>query len=144
MQYAISENEIPDELWKALLQEKIAEADTVEFNQLFKNGELTDEINALNACLTKKHMGKHKIYSGFQTYRYSLSESVIDFILSKQQLGWLNYEFEDFALLKGETEILATITHERYLFLLLDEEQRQYWNARGFDFGELFELQPKP
>lgn len=134
-QYSISEN-INEEKWTYLLSSRMREADAVEFNILYQPNKLQIELAELEPYLILKGKRKDKIYISGEFRRYRLSSEVKEFIFSKSYKSWYNYQFEDLSLLKNETEVLATITHENYVILLMTEEERQELNAQGFDFGD--------
>ena len=141
--YALLENLQDNKKWLDLLNIYIDKADFVEFNTLFDPQKLNPEIQAIESDLVEKGTRQGKIFSSGIFQRFKLIEKVKNFILSRQYQDWQNYQFEDLSLLNGKIEILATITHENYIFALMDEQQRKYLLENGFDFGDLQELEIK-
>jgi hypothetical protein len=143
MKYALTETLDDNTKWLELLTDKLSNAEFVEFNVLYRQNRFNPEIEELEGELINEGKRKDKVYPSGSYRRYRLTEKVKKFILAKEYQSWLNYQIEDLSLIKDGKEILATITHENYIFILATEEERLQWNTRGFDFGELFELQKK-
>jgi len=77
---------------------------------------------------------KDKVYPSGEYIRYRLSKEVIDFVRSKELSHWRNYPLEDISFLKDGVEILATISHEDYVILLMSVEEKETRNRQGFHF----------
>lgn len=140
MKYALSDSLKNHLKWLELLKLKMQEAEYVEFNTLFAYNDLIPELEALKVDLIAEGRRKDKLYASGKFRRYNLTQRMKDFLLSKSYASWSGFQFEDLSLLKGNKEILATITHENYIFILTTEEERKKLNEAGFDFGELFDL----
>ena len=140
MKYSLTESLKAHDKWVELLTEKMKEAEYVEFNTLYDYSNLLPELEDLKSELVEEGRRKDKIYPSGKYRRYKLTSKLKDFILSKKYDSWANYQFEDLSLIKNEKEILATITHENYIYIMTTDEERKEFNKRGFDFGELFEL----
>ena len=140
MKYSLMDSFKNHEKWLELLRLKMKEADYVEFNTLYAYNDLLPELAALKEDLVSEGRRKNKIYPSGKYRRYRLTEKMKDFIFSRSYTSWSGYQFEDLSLLKGEVEILASITHENYIFIQTTEEERKELNKAGYDFGELFEL----
>ncbi len=139
--FALSESIADNQKWIKLLSTYLEQADFVEFNTLYDSTNLNPELEALKPDLVEQGRRSDKIYSSGIFRRYKLSSRVKDFILSKPYKDWNNYQFEDLSLLKDGTEILATITHENYVFAQMFEQERVELNKQGFEFGELRDIE---
>ncbi|MBK8390720.1 MAG: hypothetical protein IPL23_16150 [Saprospiraceae bacterium] len=140
MKYALTETLTDHNMWIELLKMKWNEAEFVEFNTLFKYDLLNLELEELKIDLVAEGKRKDKIYASGKFRRYKITDSIKNFVWHKEYLTWKNYQFEDLSLLKNNVEILATITHENYIFISISEQERVVLNEKGYDFGELFEL----
>jgi len=140
MKYALTETLTDHNMWIELLKMKWNEAEFVEFNTLFKYDLLNLELEELKIDLVAEGKRKDKIYASGKFRRYKITDSIKNFVWHKEYLTWKNYQFEDLSLLKNNVEILATITHENYIFISISEQERVFLNEKGYDFGELFEL----
>jgi DNA-binding LytR/AlgR family response regulator len=120
--------------WQYLINYAFKKADTVEFNILNSNQELTPEIEALSNDLIEKSERRNKIYPSGSYLRYKLTDNIKNFIKAKQYKDWYNYNIEDISFLKNDKEFLATITHENYVILQSTEEQREQLKEEGFNF----------
>ncbi|MBK8634829.1 MAG: hypothetical protein IPN72_15180 [Saprospiraceae bacterium] len=140
MKYALTETLTDPNMWIELLKMKWNEAEFVEFNTLFKYDLLNLELEELKIDLVAEGKRKDKIYASGKFRRYKITDSIKNFVWHKEYLTWKNYQFEDLSLLKNNVEILATITHENYIFISISEQERVFLNEKGYDFGELFEL----
>ena len=105
----------------------------VKFEELYNDVQLKIDLVA-------EGKRKDKIYASGKFRRYKITDSIKNFVWHKEYLTWKNYQFEDLSLLKNNVEILATITHENYIFISISEQERVFLNEKGYDFGELFEL----
>lgn len=137
--YALTETVKDNQLWFELLKSKIKESDYAEFNLLYRK-DLLPEIKKLENHLVDKGSRQDKIYVSGEFRRYELTDEVIEFIVSKPYKKWNNYQLEDLSLIKNNIEVLATITHENYIFVRMTEEERIRYNSKGYEFGELFEI----
>ncbi|MCX2742022.1 hypothetical protein [Pontibacter anaerobius] len=138
--FALSESIAENEKWIALLIPYLEQADSVEFNTLYDPTNLNQELESLKSDLIEEGERSDKIYPSGIYRRYRLSERVRKFILSKPYKDWSNYQFEDLSLMKDGAEILATITHENYVFAQMTEEERKEFNEKGYEFGLLQEI----
>lgn len=138
--FALSESIAENEKWIAILTHYLEQADSAEFNTLYDPTNLNQELESLKADLTEEGERTDKIYPSGIYRRYRLSERVREFILSKPYKDWSNYQFEDLSLMKDGAEILATITHENYVFAQMTEEERKEFNEKGYEFGQLQEI----
>jgi hypothetical protein len=138
--FALSESIVTDERWFELLNTYLEKADFAEFNLLYDSLELIQEIEVIEPDLIEESERKNKIYSSGTSRRYRLTERVKKFILSKSYKDWSNYQLEDLSLIKDNVEILATITHENYVFAQMNEEERERLNEQGYDFGVLHNI----
>jgi len=84
--------------------------------------------------MVEKSKIRNKIYPSGHSLKYRLTNSVKDFIRSKQCDEWNNYNLEDISFLKDDKEFLATITHENQIILQTTEKQRNELKEKGFDF----------
>lgn len=137
--FALSESIADNQQWLILLSIYLEQADFAEFNVLYSPTNLNPELEALEPDLVEAGKRSDKFYASGDFRRYRLSPRVKEFILSKPYNAWRNYQFEDLSLLKDGTEILATITHENYIFACMSEQERADLNVQGFEFGALQE-----
>ncbi len=128
-------NQDDDEKWFYLLDIVFPKCNTVEFNILLKGYDTVSEIVKLSKYLIQKRKKKEKVFVSGYSVEYLLNDSLKHFIKSKRYIDWQNYYFEDIALLQNGKEILSTITHENYVIMLMDENQRNELNSKGFDFS---------
>ncbi len=75
-----------------------------------------------------------KIYQSGSILRFHLTDNIKRFILQKAYSDWKNYFIEDVCFLSEGREILSTVSHEDYIIMPLNEDQRQNLNNKGFDF----------
>ncbi|SFG62987.1 hypothetical protein [Pontibacter chinhatensis] len=137
--FALSESIADNKQWLILLNAYLGQADFAEFNVLYDPTNLLPELEALEPDLVEAGKRSDKFYASGSFRRYRLSPRVKDFILSKPYNAWRNYQFEDLSLLKDGTEILATITHENYIFARMSEQERAELNRQELEFGALQE-----
>lgn len=122
--------------WIFLLKTIIPLSDEVCFNALFKNYKDINEIAILAEDLIFEGKIKNKIYSSGISLKYKLSSKLQRFIKSKLYGEWYNYHLEDISFFANGKEILATITHENHIIMLLDEKERMTLNNEGLNFDE--------
>jgi hypothetical protein len=120
--------------WEYLLDYIFNQADQVEFNILRHNEPVPTEISAISDDLIGFDKRKNKIYYRRTSVKYSLTNQVKAFIKSKQYQEWHNYYYEDMSFLLHSQEILATITHEDYVIMMLTKEQKIELTNLGYDF----------
>ena len=123
-----------NEKWQYLLSLVVTECDHVAFNVLQKNFESVLEKDLINEAETLNYKKNEKIYSSGKQLLFPLNEKVLKFINSKEYNEWKNFCIEDPSFMKDGKEILATITHENYIIMLLSEKQRVMLNSKGFEF----------
>jgi hypothetical protein len=123
-----------NEKWNYLLNYSFQIADAVEFNLLFRNQKLPNEIQSLFVDLIEKKKDTNKIYFSGESLKFRLTDRIKDFIKSKKYSDWKNYYLEDISFIKGTTEFFATITHENYIILQMTQSQRSELNQNGFNF----------
>ena len=121
-------------MWEQLLDYIFKIADQVEFNILIKNEPVPFEISALSDDLIGFEKRKNKVYSTGMSVKYSLTNQVKAFIKSKQYKEWYNYYYEDMSFLLNNQEILATITHENHVIMMLTEDKKNELTNLGYDF----------
>ncbi len=138
--FALSESIADNQQWLTLLNIYLEQADFVEFNVLYDPSNPEPELEALEPDLVEAGIRSDKFYASGDFRRYRLSPRVKDFILSKSYNAWQNYQLEDLSLLKDGMEILATITHENYIFARISEQERTALNRQGLEFGALQEI----
>ncbi|PTX22267.1 hypothetical protein C8N40_10189 [Pontibacter mucosus] len=138
--FALSESIADNQKWLILLNIYLEQADFAEFNVLYDPSNLLPELEALEQDLVEAGKRNDKFYASGTSRKYRLSSRVKDLILSKPYNAWRNYQFEDLSLLKDGMEILATITHENYIFARMSEQERAELNGQGFEFGALQEI----
>jgi len=132
--YYIDNSIESDEQWKFLLNLVFKVADTIEFNILMKSYKSILDKELLSE-VPQVFPGKTgKIYSTSKYIQFPLTDVMRNFMLLKKYSEWYNYCIEDPAFLKEGKELLATITHENYVIMLLSEEQRGVLNSKGFNF----------
>lgn len=136
--FALSESIADNQQWLTLLNIYLEQVDFVEFNVLYDPS--NPELEALEPDLVEAGKRSNKFYASGDFRRYRLSLRVKGFILSKPYNAWRNYQFEDLSLLKDGTEILATITHENYVFARMSKQERTALNKQGLGFGALQEI----
>jgi len=135
--YALAESHTNDELWRLLLTSRMAKSKYAEFSRLFGDPKKDKLVSELMPDLEKVFVVEHKIYGRVERWRFFLTDNVSNFIMSKKYSDWLNFPFEDLSLNSEEVILLATITHENFIFIATDEKERNSLNALGFDFGDL-------
>ena len=123
-----------DEKWYHLIDMVINKSDSVEFNILYKNIESVPEIKNLSHHLIEKGKRKNKIFSSGEYLKFHLKEEMKDFIRSMKYSEGFNYYIEDISFIESNVEILATITHENYVIMLLSENQKNDLNKQGYNF----------
>ena len=123
-----------DKKWQMLLDWSFEIAEYVEFNVLYTNQELTEEIEKLSKFLVEKIKRKNKIYPSGYSMRYKMCNELKEFIQSKKYKDWLNYNFEDISFINSEIEFFATITHENFIIIKMSNNQRKIFNAFGCNF----------
>jgi len=136
-----------DEKWLFLLRMVLYDSDYVEFNVFKKGFNKIPEIESILKHIIDTASPKQKIYLRDNFIRYVLHEDVIKFILSKKYIDWKNFYLEDISFFKDEMEIFATITHENYVIMLLNEAQYNDLNSKGYNFTYFlpanFSIRPK-
>jgi len=120
--------------WEYLLDYVFEKADQVEFNILRKNDPVPFEISAISDDLIGFEKRKNKMFYRGMSAKYSLTIQVKAFIKSKQYKEWFRYYYEDISFLLHNQEILATITHEDHVIMLLTETQKNELTNLGYDF----------
>jgi hypothetical protein len=123
-----------DEKWLFLLRMVLYESDLVQFNVLKKDFDNIPEIVSISKYIVDTAKPIQKIYPRRNFIRYTLHEDVKMFILSKRYMDWKNYYLEDISFFKNDLEIFATITHENYVIMLLNEAQYNDLNSKGYNF----------
>src|SRR5690606_39204492 len=93
--FALSESVAENEKWIVLLTYYLVQADSVEFNTLYDQNNLNQELKSLEPDLIEEGERTDKIYPSGIFRRYRLSERVKEFIISKPYKDWKNYQFED-------------------------------------------------
>ena len=126
--------------WEYLLEYAFRRADQVEFNILRSDSRLKMILLDFADDIVDKECRKDKIYKTGKFIRFNLSENVKEFIRSKSYNDWLNYAIEDISFLKEGNEFLATITHENYIIVQLEESERVDLNMIGFNFNSEWSL----
>jgi hypothetical protein len=126
--------------WLKILEFAFERADGVEFNILKSDNELQKILAKFQDDFIEKNRRKNKIYANGKFIRFKLSDRLKEFVKSKKISTWKNYCLEDISLLNGSTEILATITHENYIYLLLTELEAEDFNNQGFNFNHASNL----
>lgn len=120
--------------WKYLLKNALTEAAFVEFNQLPLDEKLPAELEWLNEYRSDS-VANQKLYTSGTQHRFELTSPVKEFVLKRDFSDWQNSFFEDISLFNSdETEILATISHERYVIKLLSQNERLLLKEKGIDF----------
>lgn len=140
--YYLDENFDPENnsSWTSLLDKFLSVGDAVEFNVLYKNEVLNEILDKYSTELIETGRRRNKIYPSGTFVRFTLSQSIRYFIFSKSYHSWRNFCLEDISILKDGQEILATITHENYIFLIgTPPDQINDINNLGFQFDGPFE-----
>lgn len=120
--------------WKHLIREVLPNSQFVEFNQLFLNEQLPNELEWLNEFRVNS-VAEYKIYQSGPAHRFELTKPVKDFVLSKDFQDWRNTFFEDISFFNSEgTELLATVSHENNIVKLLTKDERTQLKEKGIDF----------
>lgn len=119
--------------WLSLLDLILPDADKIAFNIFYPKKQLTSFINNWQEEFIERARGKTKIYSSGEYIIFKLSDKLREFVLSKKINDWNNYGLEDISFIKNDNEILATITHESYIYLLTSEVQSAKLNSMGFN-----------
>ncbi len=135
-------NKNDDDKWFYLLDLAFIRCDTVEFNILLKEYNTVPKIIELSKYLIRKSKKKEKIFFSGYSVEYLLNDSLKSFIKSKRYIDWQNYYFEDIALLQNGKEILSTITHENYVIMFIDKNQKNELNNKGYNFSTDWGTQP--
>ena len=145
----VSLQKTDNEKWLFLLRMVLYDSDYVEFNVFKGCFDKIQEIEIISKHKIDTAIPKplQKIYPRDSFIRYLLHEDVIKFILSKHYMEWENFYLEDISIFKDEMEIFATITHENYVIMLLNEAQYNDLNSKGYNFTYFlpanFSLRPK-
>ncbi len=119
--------------WTELVQFFLPLADSAEFNFLYRPLANEVQLEQVLPNIIWQHRVNSGLYPGYKAH-YKLTDDVIKFIIGRTFEDWSNFFFEDVALVKGKVELLATITHEKYIVCLLDSKQLSTFESRGFDF----------
>jgi hypothetical protein len=127
-------NTVDHDKWLLLLEYAFNLADQVEFNVLKQSKDFFNFLVTFQDSLTDPAKPIDKIYTRGEYIRLELTKEVKDFIKSKYYNDWYNYFLEDISFLKNGLEFFATITHENYVIIKLDESDRDYFNKQGFSF----------
>jgi hypothetical protein len=130
-----------NEKWLSLIDLVLLEADEIEFNIFHPKKQLVSFINNWREEFIERGRGKDKIYSSGEYIRFKLSDRLREFVLSIKIKEWNNYGLEDVSLIRNEIEILATITHESYIYLLTTDVQADKLNSMGFNLRQTEELE---
>jgi hypothetical protein len=125
---------VDNDKWNYLLDYAFERSDYVEFNILTSDYKHRPEIETLSSDLIEKGEREYKIYPSGLYVRFTLTYKVKSFIKSKEYKDWYNYDLEDISFIKGDNEILATITHHNYIILQSTEKQRKELKDKGFNF----------
>jgi hypothetical protein len=125
--------------WTKLLMTYLSSADAIEFNILYSSKELDNILSNFESGIIEIGRRKNKIYPSGQFVRFKVSEQIKDFILSKKYHFWNSFCLEDISILKNGMEILATITHENYIYVTGTPEEIEKINSLGFKFDTPFE-----
>jgi hypothetical protein len=122
--------------WQYLLSFAFDLAEEVSFNILSRKKELPQEIKDLYPDLILRETNFKKLYPTKNSISFNLTERLKTFILSKSYSDWNNYYLEDISFYKNNQEFFATITHENYIVIIVDENQIKDLNTKGFRFEE--------
>jgi hypothetical protein len=110
-------------------------ADSVEFNILYRDDKkLKRTIELVKDDILARGERFDKIYNGTEYIRFKLTDKVKDFIKAQGILGWRNSQLEDISFLHDNFEFLGTVSYENYVILQMTEDERKFWNSRGFNF----------
>jgi hypothetical protein len=124
-----------EEKWKYLLEYAFEKADFVEFNILYSNQEITNEIESLSEFLVEKSKRSEKIYAnGNYFVRYELTDKLKEFIKSKKYEDWNGFNYEDISFVKNGKEFFATNTHENLVIMEMNKALKEKLTKKGFDF----------
>lgn len=123
-----------DDKWSFLLNLYLPTSNSIEFNVLMLNDDLVELLTQFHSDFIARGKRKDKIYSSGEFVRFKLSDDLKRYIKSKTFKDWYNYCLEDMSLLKEEKELLASITHEEQVYLLLSEDEAQNLNTLGYNF----------
>ncbi|UII24667.1 hypothetical protein LVD15_15235 [Fulvivirga maritima] len=120
--------------WKYLLRDVIPNAQFVEFNQPNMKQLFPQELAWLSEFRINS-VADHKIYHSGQSHRFELKQPVEDWVLSKGLKYWPKAFLQDVSFFDAEgTELMATISHKRYIIKLLSEDERLQLKDKGIDF----------
>jgi hypothetical protein len=134
MKYYCDSSLNSDEKWKHLLNNIVKISDTVEFNVLQMNYADVLDNELLKEGYSIMDYPDGKLYSSGKCIQFPLTENVKNFVLLKSYADWYNFCIEDPSFRSGGKELLATVTHENYVIMLLSEKQREELNIQGFEF----------
>ena len=129
-----------DNAWIKLLDRFFPVGDAVEFNVLNNDEQLKHILDKFEADIIEIGFRKDKIYPRGKFVRFEISSSIKEFIYSKRYKSWKGFCLEDISILKDGKEILATITHENYIYIMGTSSQVDEINSLGFQFGRPFDL----
>ena len=120
--------------WIQLIDLYIEDAEEIEFNILFKSSDYHDFFNEFKDDLISIGKRKDKIYHSGQYIRFKKSLKLVQYIKAKPYSDWKNNFLEDISFLKNGIEFFATISHEYYIIIKLDESERFELNSKGYSF----------
>jgi hypothetical protein len=127
--------------WLRLLEYVLPETDFIEFNVFEKKTQLDSFINKWHSEFIEKGQDKKKIYSHGEFIRFRLSKEFREVIKSQGINSWRNYGLEDISFYRSETELLAVISHENYIYLLANNAVAEALN-KECDFSFEIDLVP--
>ena len=120
--------------WLIILDYIFPKSDEIEFNIFQVKKQLDSFINTWQDEFIEKGRRSNKIYPSGEYIRFKLTERFKEFIKSIKIREWSNYGLEDISFLKNGIEILAIITHENFIYLLMTDLQADILNNQDFNF----------
>jgi hypothetical protein len=132
-----------NDIWLNILDLILPKAEFIEFNIYDSKKQLDAFINDWQEEFIEIGRKRNKTYSSGNFIRFKLSERLKEFVASKKIKEWRIYGLEDISFLQNDIEILATITHENYLYLFLTDEEKNLFNKLGLDLKPLLNIELK-
>jgi hypothetical protein len=120
-------------IWLNILDLILPKAEFIEFNIYVSKKQIEVLITNWQEEFIEIGRKRNKIYSSGNFIRFKLSERLKEFVASKKIKEWHIYGLEDISFLQYDIEILATITHENYLYIFLNDEEKDFLNNLGLD-----------
>jgi hypothetical protein len=112
--------------WPKLLDFFYDKADMLSFNVLYHDQDFEKIKEHLSSSISKDPTPKPKLYESGTTLRLTPDDLVRGFLFSKGYSDWEGFCLEDMSFWEEGIEVMATITHEDYIFIIDSTVNRNF------------------